>query len=873
MADRWPFVGRVREAARIDSLVASGVGALVLGEPGIGKSALVRHVCERTGTSARAERVFGHAASSGTPYEAFAAVITSADGAVVSPAEVARRVDDACARPAGTAVLFVVEDAHLLDERSAQVLLQLAADGTATVLATALDTDLPTGVARLWRDGWCERIELGAMSDPDVADLIETVLDAPVDAVTAHAFAARAEGNPLLLRELLSAALDAATLVWRGTAWTLAGEPPVSTGIRELVRTRLRALPEQHRSALETVAAGEPLALGIAVELLGEAMVDELDAQRLITVRAGLAGPQLSSAHPLHGEVLRADTPPLRLRRIRLSLASRLEAAASPSPHDLVRAALWRLDSGQADDPARLLAAARAARSVRLDTAERLARRAHEVSGSLQATLLLAEILTHTGRTAEAKALTAALPPDSLTQADREALVYCAAMGQGLMTGDTAAGAELVAGVLSGVPAASNRLRGLYAALLAFDARSAQALDVAGPLLEHPAEYRAVDPVARTFAAIGGVGAQYWLGHTRRALELADAVLADAAAVREAVPFGAAGIELIACCALLDEGEFDRAEARALRLQARAAADNDPFAGPRAEYCLARVDLARGRPGTALRRLRRCLVALTPFDQSFVRHISSMLARAAVGVGELSGAAEALDACADAPRMKTYEPEFELAVAALHAAELRLPEAVDRAAWAAGVAADREQWNVAVAGYHDAARYGGARAVLLPLRAAATHVDGTFARCLVDHAAALAARDPAALDELARRFDAGGVLALAAEVAAEAAVAHAAAGQFRAARASAARSRILRARCEGVPAPWLAGAELAVPLTPRERQIAALAGRGDSDAAIAGGLGISTRTVQTHLARVYSKLGISGRHQLAARLAGEPVAT
>jgi DNA-binding CsgD family transcriptional regulator len=76
-----------------------------------------------------------------------------------------------------------------------------------------------------------------------------------------------------------------------------------------------------------------------------------------------------------------------------------------------------------------------------------------------------------------------------------------------------------------------------------------------------------------------------------------------------------------------------------------------------------------------------------------------------------------------------------------------------------------------------------------------------------------------------------------------------------------------------VPAPWLAGAELAVPLTPRERQIAALAGRGDSDAAIAGGLGISTRTVQTHLARVYSKLGISGRHQLAARLAGEPVAT
>jgi DNA-binding CsgD family transcriptional regulator len=66
--------------------------------------------------------------------------------------------------------------------------------------------------------------------------------------------------------------------------------------------------------------------------------------------------------------------------------------------------------------------------------------------------------------------------------------------------------------------------------------------------------------------------------------------------------------------------------------------------------------------------------------------------------------------------------------------------------------------------------------------------------------------------------------------------------------------------------PWLTGAFSAIPLTPRERQIAALAAEGHTDLAIAGRLHISTRTVQTHLAHVYAKLGINRRSDLASHL-------
>jgi DNA-binding CsgD family transcriptional regulator len=59
-------------------------------------------------------------------------------------------------------------------------------------------------------------------------------------------------------------------------------------------------------------------------------------------------------------------------------------------------------------------------------------------------------------------------------------------------------------------------------------------------------------------------------------------------------------------------------------------------------------------------------------------------------------------------------------------------------------------------------------------------------------------------------------------------------------------------------------------LTRREQEVARLAESGISSQAVAERLFLSVRTVDTHLARVYSKLGINGRHQLGAALAARP---
>jgi DNA-binding CsgD family transcriptional regulator len=56
------------------------------------------------------------------------------------------------------------------------------------------------------------------------------------------------------------------------------------------------------------------------------------------------------------------------------------------------------------------------------------------------------------------------------------------------------------------------------------------------------------------------------------------------------------------------------------------------------------------------------------------------------------------------------------------------------------------------------------------------------------------------------------------------------------------------------------------PLTAREREVALLAANGLTSKEIAARLYLSKRTVDTHLDRIYRKLGVAGRDELDAAL-------
>jgi DNA-binding CsgD family transcriptional regulator len=76
----------------------------------------------------------------------------------------------------------------------------------------------------------------------------------------------------------------------------------------------------------------------------------------------------------------------------------------------------------------------------------------------------------------------------------------------------------------------------------------------------------------------------------------------------------------------------------------------------------------------------------------------------------------------------------------------------------------------------------------------------------------------------------------------------------------------LLAECEGARTPALVLADVPDPLSKREREVALLASRNVSSKEIADRLHVSVRTVENHLQRIYTKLGITSRAELGAAL-------
>ena len=111
-----------------------------------------------------------------------------------------------------------------------------------------------------------------------------------------------------------------------------------------------------------------------------------------------------------------------------------------------------------------------------------------------------------------------------------------------------------------------------------------------------------------------------------------------------------------------------------------------------------------------------------------------------------------------------------------------------------------------------------------------------------------------------------GALLWAAEAESAAASAHREAGREASARAAAARAALLLEHCGGARTPALAAAGPVEELTPREREIAALAASGASNREIAERLVVSIRTVENHLQHAYRKLGVDNRRQLPGLL-------
>jgi DNA-binding CsgD family transcriptional regulator len=200
----------------------------------------------------------------------------------------------------------------------------------------------------------------------------------------------------------------------------------------------------------------------------------------------------------------------------------------------------------------------------------------------------------------------------------------------------------------------------------------------------------------------------------------------------------------------------------------------------------------------------------------------------------------------------------------LQAADGDVASAARLAGDAAEVAAGQNQPLFEALALYDVARFTPSRRVADRLDELARVVDSRLVQTMAMHTRGLVDDDPFLLDEAADSFAAMTADLFSAEASLSASRSYRHAGRRSSAFAALERAKQLSAACDNARTHALAWADQPEDLTPREREVADLAAANASSREIAERLGISSRTVDNLLGRVYSKLGVSGRQELRA---------
>lgn len=874
----WPLIGRadVLTVAGHVGRVPGAPGLVLAGAAGVGKTRLAQELVRAaTEAGAATSWALGAPGAQSVPFAAFATVAPLGEGGTRGFHDVVA----ALTASAGDRPLVVaVDDAHLLDPGSAALVLHLAASATATVVATLrTDQPCPDALRALWKDGYAQRVDLGPLPDDDVARLLRAALGSDVEHATAIRLAAVTGGNPLHLREVVTAGLGTGALHLHDGLWRWDGRLD-SPRLTELVEARLDGLGPDERRLVELVAVGEPLPEPLLRGLTDETSLESAEAGGLLTLlgrgqgRYG-EGTLVRLAHPLHGEVLRRSMPLTAVRSRHRDLAAALRGSGRRGPDDLLRMVSWSVDGGVEIEGSELLAAAR----VALDThdhgrAVQLAREAARAGVGLAAAITEASAQRAMNDAAPAEATLASW--EHAAAGHPLAASYLVARCQVLL-GGLGRSADALA-LLDRARAwnADEAWREIVTALslapVLHQSRFAEVVDTGLPLVAD--ETRPV--LIRTLAASAVGLALVKTGRLEEALAVSDTGVALGSTPDPLFPAAAVECLRTRVAAQWSRGEWAEGEPLLRWYYDEGVRQADTaILGP-TSYVLGLTALSCGDVDGASRWLREAVGHFTASDrEGYLGPCLARVAHAEALAGRYDSAAayrERARATA-ATRPDEWLRDVELAAADLwiEAASGRISAAVDLA-----LATARDfspQPSNEAFFLHQALRLG-APATLVRDRLA--EISGRLDSPLVALFAAQAAADGdgAALDDVSERFAAIPARLLAAECAVAAAAAHREAGRLPAAQRSQARAEALLALCPGAATPGVRTApSAAARLTRREREVAQLAAEGRSNADIAAHLVISERTVESHVLRACTKLGIRSREDLRTALSGSSV--
>ncbi len=290
------IIGRDADIARVSQAVTAGQPLLIVGEPGIGKTALARAGVRASGIT----RVWEGGGIttldwvSYLPYRrALGLPLPDGDATVV-----ADFIADHAEQGA-----FIIDDLQWVDHDTVSATAFLAERAP----VVAISRPIPHGedIRAQLVDARFDVIELGPLAEPDAVRLA-VAQNPSLTPATARAVAARASGNPLLIQGLAHAREDTAELALA-------------------LRARLGELSPAARKALHRVAVLErPARLQVAPDDLRQLV----DMGLVTETREGV-----QVRHDLIARAVLENVSPVQLRELHRVVAQRIDAPGEAARH------------------------------------------------------------------------------------------------------------------------------------------------------------------------------------------------------------------------------------------------------------------------------------------------------------------------------------------------------------------------------------------------------------------------------------------------------------------------------------------------------------------------------------------------------------
>lgn len=288
------------------------MGVRIVGAPGSGRTSIAKRVTEHLeerGT--RVYSVFAIPSLSSVPFSGILSMGLEIRSRTVGIMGVSDLLAEQLSR-VGTRLL-VVDDIENLDRESLAVIDVVQKRTEVPLIITASDVPFQSKAPAVVLGRWPEAtVSIPPLRYEQVSTLIHEMLGAPADVAVVARVLAKSGGNLRLAARIIEAAMLNDRLVLRDGRWSMSGKTLMNEHLHPTLEGMLHGLTQEEFKALTTLSLHGPSPVELLVGTIGADVLDALEHRGLVSVVPGPEGELLASVFPpvvedyLMGHVLKS---------------------------------------------------------------------------------------------------------------------------------------------------------------------------------------------------------------------------------------------------------------------------------------------------------------------------------------------------------------------------------------------------------------------------------------------------------------------------------------------------------------------------------------------------------------------------------------